>query len=230
MISKKPTVHTANVFMPGSSGPVLQELMNESSLRQQLADVSHERDLLRAAAPQPPALGGELESKLIKLAAELANRRPLRPLQDICERQKSISTAKLIEAVEMCGDTLAAIALDIRKCVDASRARLAPLQAEIESWKACYEEASDKHSAAYTESNALADQVADLKAELAWQETDNKMQAAEIDQIKARCDELEHRASDVVEGFDGEQLPGAMTMRIRKLKAALSKPTGSEKV
>lgn len=53
---------------------------------------------------------------------------------------------------------------------------------------------------------------------------------AEIDQLKARLDELEHRAADVVEGFDGEQLPGAMTMRIRKLKAALSKPAGGEKV
>ncbi|WP_221041184.1 hypothetical protein, partial [Pseudomonas amygdali] len=52
---------------------------------------------------------------------------------------------------------------------------------------------------------------------------------AEIDQLKARCDELEHRAADVVEGFDGEELPGAMTMRIRKLKNALSKPAGSEK-
>ncbi|MEQ4254289.1 hypothetical protein [Pseudomonas syringae] len=47
---------------------------------------------------------------------------------------------------------------------------------------------------------------------------------------KARLDELEHRAADVVEGADGEQLPGAMTMRIRKLKAALSKPAGSDQV
>ncbi|WP_122259697.1 hypothetical protein [Pseudomonas syringae] len=51
---------------------------------------------------------------------------------------------------------------------------------------------------------------------------------AERDQLKARCNELEHRAADVVEGADGEQLPGAMTMRIRKLKAALSKPAGSK--
>ncbi|MEE5138719.1 hypothetical protein V2J83_24780 [Pseudomonas alliivorans] len=78
------------------------------------------------------ALGGEPESKLIKLAAELASRRPIRSLQDLCDRQKSVSTAKLIEDVEMCGDFLAAIAVDIRHCVEASRARLAPLQAEIE--------------------------------------------------------------------------------------------------
>lgn len=83
-----------------------------------------------AAAPQPPALGGEPESKLIKLAAELSSRRPIRSLQDLCDRQKSVSTAKLIEDVEMCGDFLAAIAIDIRHCVEASRAHLAPLQAE----------------------------------------------------------------------------------------------------
>ncbi|MEE5085106.1 hypothetical protein V2J74_10075 [Pseudomonas alliivorans] len=83
-----------------------------------------------AAAPQPPALGGEHQSKLLKLAANLANRRPLRPLQDLCERQSSIKTSRLIEYVEMCGDTLAAIALDIRNHTDACRA---PLLAEIAS-------------------------------------------------------------------------------------------------
>lgn len=50
----------------------------------------------------------------------------------------------------------------------------------------------------------------------------------ERDQLKARCDELERRAADVVEGLHGQELPGAMTMRIRKLKDALSNPVGSE--
>ncbi|EGH20993.1 hypothetical protein PSYMO_05600 [Pseudomonas amygdali pv. mori str. 301020] len=76
------------------------------------------------------------------------------------------------------------------------RAHLAPLQAEIERQSLLLELSYESH----------------------------KQTLQELDCLKVRCDELEHRAADVVEGFDGEQLPGAMTMRIRKLKAAMSKP------
>ncbi|RMR11237.1 hypothetical protein ALP90_200021 [Pseudomonas amygdali pv. ulmi] len=115
------------------------------------------------AVPELLPLGGEVESKMIKLAVELANRRPLRHLQGLCEREKSIPTEKLIEYVEMSGDTLAAIAIDIRNSVDGHRFQLATAQVAIEN----------------------------LKAELARSESDSREQRAEIDQIKARNSELE---------------------------------------
>ncbi|MEE4087489.1 hypothetical protein [Pseudomonas viridiflava] len=73
-------------------------------------------------------------------------------------------------------------------------------------------------------------EVERLKSEAEENHKEREVICSNYDQLKARCDELEHRATDVVEGLDGEELPGAMTMRIRKLKAALSKPAGSEQV
>lgn len=76
----------------------------------------------------------------------------------------------------------------------------------------------------------LQAEIGGLRCEVSkWRGTAGRL-THERDQLKARCDELEHRAADVVEGFDGEELPGAMNMRIRKLKNALSKPAGSEQV
>lgn len=97
----------------------------------------------------------------------------------------------------------------IDRAVSRISAHLTPLQAEIE--RLAYELNCAKGLANLTKGN-----LDEAKAGR--------------DQLKARCDELEHRAADVVEGFDGEELPGAMTMRVRKLKAALSKPNGGERV
>lgn len=63
-------------------------------------------------------------------------------------------------------------------------------------------------------------EVAINAAVLGAQNLNTAMQT--IDTLRAQLAELTHRAGDVVEGFDGEDLPGAMAMRVRKLKAALS--------
>ncbi|MEE5046272.1 hypothetical protein V2J81_23220 [Pseudomonas alliivorans] len=149
------------------------------------ADAEQLRDVVFAAitAPQPPALGGEHQSKLLKLAANLANRRPLRPLHDLCERQSSIKTSRLIEYVEMCGDTLAAIALDIRNHTDACRA---PLLAEIASERELRRELGVR---VHQLKDELKD-VAQLKADLAERWEQIAELNSEIVKLKARNDEL----------------------------------------
>lgn len=159
-------------------------------------------EAMLAAAPQPPALGGEPESKLIKLAAELASRRPIRSLQDLCDRQKSVSTAKLIEDVEMCGDFLAAIAIDIRHCVEASRAHLAPLQAEIESRTKAQ--------------NILVGRLKEVEQE--------------CDQLKARCDDAIQKLEFGISMIDDDERGRNFAKALRTVIIALSKPAGSEQV
>ncbi|MEE3938386.1 hypothetical protein V2I68_22785 [Pseudomonas viridiflava] len=92
----------------------------------------------------------------------------------------------------------------IDRAVSRISAHLAPLQAEIER----------------------------LKAELAWSESDSRKQAAEIDQFKVRCDELEKTidlnpcGGPVCDGDPDscEKNEGYGC----KCSAALSKPAGSE--
>lgn len=199
-----------------------------------------------AAAPQPPALGGEPESKLIKLAAELANRRPLRQLQDLCDRQKSISTAKLIEDVEMCGDTLAAIALDIRNCADASRAHLAPLQAEIERLTdslANHDSVSKVMNAWVAEKGQMPwataiktlaiitkmpDQERDRLLNMDDGSTERVALTEERDRLQARCDEL-RRMLGIAWGKWRRKCRRVQKDRRRNCTARLAKPAGSEK-
>lgn len=70
------------------------------------------------------------DSALMKIAADLANRKPLRQLYLVCERQGRISTDSLHEHLDKCGDLLAGIALDIRRSITAPP-ELAELQATI---------------------------------------------------------------------------------------------------
>lgn len=174
------------------------------------------------AAPQPPALGGEHQSKLLKLAANLANRRPLRPLQDLCERQSSIKTSRLIEYVEMCGDTLAAIALDIRNHTDACRA---PLLAEIASERELRRELGVRVHQLKDELKDVAQLKAEierLKSEAEENHKEREVICANYDQLKARNAELEGLLREVVAldprgEFMGWQLDG-------RISASLSKP------
>lgn len=71
----------------------------------------------------------------MSLAAELAARRPLRPLEDLCQRQKSVTTSRLLESVEMCGDTLAQIAYEIRQAYDKMQATIEQQAAELAEYR-----------------------------------------------------------------------------------------------
>lgn len=56
-------------------------------------------------------------SALMKIAADLANRHPLRQLYLVCEHQGRINTDSLHEHLDKCGDLLAGISLDIRRAI-----------------------------------------------------------------------------------------------------------------
>jgi hypothetical protein len=64
-----------------------------------------------------PVVDRQDGSALMRIAADLANRRPLSRLQRICEGTGKISIENLSEDVDKCGDLLAGIALDIRRAI-----------------------------------------------------------------------------------------------------------------
>lgn len=64
-------------------------------------------------------------SALMKIAADLANRHPLRQLYLVCEHQGRINTDSLHEHLDKCGDLLAGIALDIRRAITSPPAPVA---------------------------------------------------------------------------------------------------------
>lgn len=146
---------------------------------------------MTGVAPQPPALGGELEAR--------------QAFDDWFRKDLGLPECANTTFIGAAREPWRAW----QACSAVYRVHLAPLKDELERLK------SD--IAAYKASRER------LHGWIREEQLKNV-------HLKARCGELEHRAADVVEGFDGEQLPGAMTMRIRKLKAALSKPAGSEKV
>ena len=67
----------------------------------------------------------ESVSTLIKVAADLAARRPLHAIDALCDNQKQVSSARLYDMVEASGDTLAAYAVEIRQAADALTAQRA---------------------------------------------------------------------------------------------------------
>lgn len=154
-----------------------------------------------AAAPQPPALGGEPEvvgrqcfpSEAMQ-AVPAYHKTPW--IDDKVSQQPSEPDFYRVEPLIRLSD---------------HSAHLATLQTEIE-----------RQSTVIDRQKNLIQSLRD--------ELTESYAVGSADRLKAWCDELEHRATDVVEGLDGEELPGAMTMRIRKLKAALSKPAGSDPV
>ena len=71
------------------------------------------RAILAAPVVEPQAC----TSPLMKIAADLANRKPLRQLYQICETQGRISADSLHEHLDKAGDLLAGVALDIRRAI-----------------------------------------------------------------------------------------------------------------
>lgn len=124
--------------------------------------------------------------------------------------------------------------------LDAHRAHHAELQAEIERWKAISAVQKDRMDVALElakehreERDPLQAEIENLKLECdAWKNTAESFEdfyrktEVELDQLKARCDELEGLLREVVAldprgEFMGWQLDG-------RIDAALSKPAGSE--
>jgi len=74
---------------------------------------------------------------LMKIAADLANRNPLRQLYLVCEHQSRINTDILHDHLDKCGDLLAGIALDIRRAITSAPAPVAVAldeNVEFEKW------------------------------------------------------------------------------------------------
>jgi len=91
---------------------------------------SHAESILHAIQGAAPVVERQDGSALMKIAADLANRKPLRQLYLACEHQGRINTDSLHEHLDKCGDLLAGIALDIRRAITAPP-ELAELQATI---------------------------------------------------------------------------------------------------
>lgn len=80
----------------------------------QLSDAWKAMDELSALLAAP-VVERQDNPALMKIAAGLANRHPLRQLYLVCEHQGRINTDSLHEHLDKCGDLLAGIALDIRR-------------------------------------------------------------------------------------------------------------------
>ena len=78
-------------------------------------------------------------SALMKIAADLANRHPLRQLYLVCEHQGRINTDSLHEHLDKCGDLLAGIALDIRRAITSHAA-----PAKLVVWEGAMPESNGK--------------------------------------------------------------------------------------
>ncbi|KAA5842302.1 hypothetical protein F2A37_16690 [Pseudomonas chlororaphis] len=65
--------------------------------------------------PKPQPQGDA--DQLMKIAADLANRKQLSRLYMLCDEQKQVSTARLHDMLDFAGDLLAGVALDIRRAI-----------------------------------------------------------------------------------------------------------------
>ena len=93
-------------------------LAREAALREELAGTQAGAELRALLAA--PVVERQDVSALMKIAADLANRNPLRQLYLVCEHQSRINTNSLHEHLDKCGDLLAGIALDIRRAITES--------------------------------------------------------------------------------------------------------------
>lgn len=80
---------------------------------------------------------------LIKVAAALATRRPLHAIDELCDNQKQVSSARLYDMVEVAGDELAGYAVSIRQAVDALDGSGASMRAILQD-QLNWHEARDK--------------------------------------------------------------------------------------
>lgn len=103
---------------------ISRELLNKAvnGDRREHAEAMRElRELLHAA----PFVERQDGLALMKIAADLANRAPLRQLYLISEYKGRISTDDLLEYIDKCGDLLAGVALDIRRAITSTPAPVA---------------------------------------------------------------------------------------------------------
>lgn len=96
-------------------------------------------DLAQALNAAAPVIEHQDGSALMKIAADLANRHPLRQLYLVCEHQGRINTDSLHEHLDKCGDLLAGIALDIRRAITSQTA-----PAELTVWEGAMPESNGK--------------------------------------------------------------------------------------
>lgn len=96
-------------------------------------------DALRAVLAQEAGKCEQQDnSALMKVAADLANRHPLRQLYLVCEHQGRINTDSLHEHLDKCGDLLAGIALDIRRAITSPPAPVSVVINEREEFENYY--------------------------------------------------------------------------------------------
>ena len=79
-------------------------------------------------------------ARTMQILASLANRRPLRTLEAICEKQRQISTRKLDDHLELIGDELAGFAFNLRQDYDQLSADNRRLEAEVKRLQAAAQE------------------------------------------------------------------------------------------
>ena len=159
------------------------------------------RDCLGKVEPVVEGQGG---SALMKIAANLAARNPLRQLYLVCEHQGRINTDSLHEHLDKCGDLLAGIALDIRQVITAPpelaelQATIAQLTAENERLKevtnfkdavACVFDML-KYTAANTSSKEWDDQLEDLAEDVIEFAPEYKKQWKDIGALSAEIERL----------------------------------------
>ena len=79
-------------------------------------------------------------ARTMQILASLANRRPLRTLEAICEKQRQISTRNLSEHLELIGDELSGFAFNLRQDYDQLSADNRRLEAELKRLQAAAQE------------------------------------------------------------------------------------------
>lgn len=68
---------------------------------------------------------------LIKVAVDLATRRPLHAIDELCDNQKQVSSARLYDMVELAGDDLAGYAVQIKQAVDDLNAQVEVMRSRL---------------------------------------------------------------------------------------------------
>lgn len=71
------------------------------------------------------------DARIMEILAALAQRKPLRGIQIVCETQHQISTRKLEQYLELAGDDLAGYAFKLRQDFDAMRQRAEAAELEL---------------------------------------------------------------------------------------------------
>ncbi|MAB96981.1 MAG: hypothetical protein CMK71_02790 [Pseudomonadaceae bacterium] len=151
-------------------------------------------------------------ARTMQILASLANRRPLRTLEAICEKQRQISTRKLDDHLELIGDELAGFAFNLRQDYDQLSADNRRLEAEVKRLQ------------------AAAQEVERLEAEISEQwrmrrelDAQNDTNKAVIAEIRAELSQLKSRQSGDDRGHDTKGSRKAMGAMNAKLRAKVGR-------